>query len=107
MSKNFKTFLKHAAKDYYNQSVNPPVVRASTLIFKSIEEIRKTQNKSIKDPVGGHFTYGREGTSTIFALLEITSQVFGAFQRILVSLLDATCEFSIGSFKSSICIVLN
>ena len=33
MSKSFKTFLKHAGKDYYNQSVNPPVVRASTLIF--------------------------------------------------------------------------
>ena len=50
MSKSFKTFLKHAGKDYYNQSVNPPVVRASTLIFKSIEEIRKTQNKAIKEP---------------------------------------------------------
>jgi len=36
MSKLFKTFLKHAGKDFYNQSVNPPVVRASTLIFKSI-----------------------------------------------------------------------
>ena len=45
MSKNIKTFLKHATKDYYNQSVNPAVVRASTLIFKSIEDIRKTQNK--------------------------------------------------------------
>ena len=51
MVKSFKTFLKHAGKDFYNQSVNPPVVRASTLIFKSIEDIRKTQNKYNKNPI--------------------------------------------------------
>ena len=62
MNKSFKTFLKHAGKEYYNQSVNPPVVRASTLIFKSFDDIRKTQNKAIKNPVGGHFSYGREGS---------------------------------------------
>ncbi len=67
MSKSFKTFLKHAGKDFYNQSVNPPVVRASTLIFKSIDDIRKMQNKAMKDPIGGHFSYGREGSSKIFA----------------------------------------
>ena len=71
MSKSFKTFLKHAGKDFYNQSVNPPVVRASTLIFKSIDELRKMQNKAKKDPTGGHFSYGREGSSTIFALQKI------------------------------------
>ena len=48
MAKSFKTFLKHAGKDFYNQSVNPPVVRASTLIFKSTDEIRKKQNKAKK-----------------------------------------------------------
>ena len=55
MTKSFKTFLKHTAKDYHNQSVNPPVVRASTIIFKSMQHIRKMQNKSKKDPTGGHF----------------------------------------------------
>jgi len=40
MTKSFKTFLKHTAKDYHNQSVNPPVVRASTIIFKSMQDIR-------------------------------------------------------------------
>ena len=83
MTKSFKTFLKHAGKDYYNQTVNPPVVRASTLIFKSIEEIRKTQNKSIKDPVGGHFTYGREGSSTIFALQKILRTLEESYQVFL------------------------
>ena len=45
MVKSFKTFLKHTAKDFHNQSVNPPVVRASTIIFKSMQHIRKTQAK--------------------------------------------------------------
>ena len=83
MTKSFKTFLKHAGKDYYNRTVNPPVVRASTLLFKSIEEIRKTQNKSIKDPVGGHFTYGREGSSTIFALQKILRTLEESYQVFL------------------------
>ena len=50
MSKSFKTFLKHTAKDFHNQSVNPPVVRASTIIFKSMKDIRKTQGKAKKKP---------------------------------------------------------
>ena len=83
MTKSFKTFLKQAGKDYYNRTVNPPVVRASTLLFKSIEEIRKTQNKSIKDPVGGHFTYGREGSSTIFALQKILRTLEESYQVFL------------------------
>ena len=45
MSNSFKTFLKHTAKDFHNQSVNPPVVRASTIIFKSMKDIR---NRSLK-----------------------------------------------------------
>ena len=40
MNKNLKTFLKHTAKDYENKSVNPPVVRASTIIYRSMQEIR-------------------------------------------------------------------
>ena len=47
MGNSFKTFLKHTAKDFHNQSVNPPVVRASTIIFKSMKDIRKTQAKAI------------------------------------------------------------
>ena len=75
MANNFKTFLKHAAKDYYNQSVNPPVVRASTIIFKSMNELRKTQFKGKKDPTGGHFEYGRQGTSTTFSLQQMLKKM--------------------------------
>ena len=75
MAKSFKTFLKHTAKDYHNQSVNPPVVRASTIIFKSMQDIRKTQNKAKKDPTGGHFDYGRQGTSTTHVLQKILTKI--------------------------------
>jgi len=75
MTKSFKTFLKHTAKDYHNQSVNPPVVRASTIIFKSMQDIRKMQNKAKKDPTGGHFDYGRQGTSTTHILSQILKKM--------------------------------
>ena len=75
MNYSFKTFLKHTAKDFHNQSVNPPVVRASTIIFKSTQDIRKTQNKYKKDPTGGHFDYGRQGTSTTHILQKILTKI--------------------------------
>jgi len=75
MSNSFKTFLKHTAKDFHNQSVNPPIVRASTIIFKSMQHIRKTQAKAKKNPTGGHFDYGRQGTSTTHILQQILSKL--------------------------------
>ncbi len=75
MNKSFRTFLKHTAKDYYNQSVNPPVVRASTIIFKTMNELRKTQAKGKKNPIGGHFDYGRQGTSTTFILQKMLKKM--------------------------------
>ena len=75
MSNSFKTFLKHTAKDFHNQSVNPPVVRASTIIFKSMKHIRKTQNKAKKNPIGGHYDYGRQGTSTTYILQKILTKL--------------------------------
>ena len=75
MSKSFRTFLKHTAKDFHNQSVNPPVVRASTIIFKSMQHIRKTQLKAQKNPTGGHYDYGRQGTSTTHILQKILTKL--------------------------------
>jgi cystathionine beta-lyase len=75
MSSSFKTFLKHTAKDFHNQSVNPPVVRASTIIFKSMNHIRRTQIKAQKNPTGGHYDYGRQGTSTTHILQKILTKL--------------------------------
>ena len=60
MDYSFKTFLKHTAKDFHNHSVNPPVVRASTIIFKSMQDLRKMQRMALKKPLGGHYDYGRK-----------------------------------------------
>ena len=75
MVKSFKTFLKHTAKDFHNHSVNPPVVRASTIIFKSMNDIRRTQAKYKRDPRGGYFDYGRQGTSTTYILQKILTKL--------------------------------
>jgi len=83
MSNSFKTFLKHTAKDFHNQSVNPPVVRASTIIFKSMQDIRKMQNKAKKNPTGGHFDYGRQGTSTTHILQKILSKLEESYHTFL------------------------
>ena len=83
MTNSFKTFLKHTAKDFHNQSVNPPVVRASTIIFKSMQDIRKMQNKAKSDPTGGHFDYGRQGTSTTHVLQKILSKLEESYHTFL------------------------
>ncbi len=75
MKTSLRTFIKHTAKDFYNQSVNPPVVRASTIIFKNLQEIEKTQKKYLKDPRSGNFDYGRQGTPTTYALQRILKEM--------------------------------
>ena len=75
MKTNLRTFLKHSAKDFYNQSVNPPVVRASTIIFKNLQEIEKIEKKYSLDPKSGNFNYGRQGTATTYALQRILQEM--------------------------------
>ena len=60
MKRNLRTFIKHTAKDFHNQSVNPAVVRASTIIFKNLQEIERTEKKYLKNPRSGNFNYGRQ-----------------------------------------------
>ena len=75
MKTNLRTFIKHTAKDFHNQSVNPPVVRASTILFKNLQEIEKTEKKYLKDPRSGNFNYGRQGTTTTYALQKILQEM--------------------------------
>ena len=75
MKTNLRTFIKHSAKDFNKQSVNPPVVRASTIIFKNLQEIEKAEKKYLKDPRSGNFNYGRQGTSTTYALQKILQEM--------------------------------
>ena len=45
MTKSLKTFLINSEKDNLNKSANPAIVRASTIYFKSIQEMQKLQKK--------------------------------------------------------------
>ena len=38
-------------------------------------QLRKTQKRSKKDPTGGHFDYGRQGTSTTFILTQMLKEM--------------------------------
>ena len=80
MVNSVKTFLKQVGKDYQNQSVNPPVVRASTIIFKTLQDIKKTQSNYKKNPLSKNFDYGRKGTSTTFSLQELLRKIENAYQ---------------------------
>ena len=39
MKKSIKTFLKHPIKDSSNRSANPAVIRASTILFNTMQEL--------------------------------------------------------------------
>ena len=57
--KDWKIFKRRKMAN--NEKIFIIVVRASTIIFKSMKHIRKTQAKAQKNPTGGHYDYGRQG----------------------------------------------
>ena len=48
MKKSVKTFLKSAEKDEIARSANPAIVRASTIYFKTMQEMRQHQKNISK-----------------------------------------------------------
>jgi len=83
MGKSFKTYLKHSYKDFKTRSVNPPLVRTSTVVFKSMKDLRNIQKKNLKNPRGGHFEYGRQGTSTTYELEKILNNIEESYHTFL------------------------
>ena len=75
MKKTVKTFLKSAAKDYVARSVNPPVVRASTILFKTMQELRKHQKNIARGKDVAHWDYGRQGSQTTIQLQKILKEL--------------------------------
>ena len=70
MKKSISTFLKHTAQDKVNRSANPAVVRASTIFFKSMQELLKHKEPS-KNKRVDFYDYGRSGTQTTTQLQNI------------------------------------
>ncbi len=46
MKKSIKTFLKHPTKDNSNRSANPAVIRASTILFNTMQELYQHEKKN-------------------------------------------------------------
>jgi len=99
MSKSIKTYLKTSAKDYSYRSVNPPVVRASTILFKTMQELRKHQKDFIskRKPEVEYWDYGRSGTQTTLKLQKMLRGLEEAYQVFLTPTGFAAVALSIMS----------
>ena len=75
MKKTLKTFLKSSAKDYVARSINPPIVRASTILFKTVQELRKHQQNLAKEKKTTYWDYGRQGSQTTIQLQNILKEL--------------------------------
>ena len=83
MKKSISTFLKHPTKDNTNRSANPPVTRASTILFNSMQEMYQHELKIKKHKKVSHYTYGRYGSTTTIELENILKELEQAYHVFL------------------------
>ena len=83
MKKSINTFLKHPTKDKTNRSANPPVARASTILFDTMQEMYKHEAKIKQHKNVSHYTYGRYGSTTTIELENILKELEKAYHVFL------------------------
>ena len=83
MKKSIRTFLKHPTKDNSNRSANPAVIRASTILFNTMQELYEHEKKIKKHQKVSHYSYGRYGSSTTIELENILKELEQAFHVFL------------------------
>ena len=83
MKKSITTFLKHPTRDHTNRSANPPVTRASTILFNSMQEMHEHESKIKKHKKVSHYTYGRYGSTTTIELENILKELEQAYHVFL------------------------
>ena len=83
MKKSIKTFLKHPTKDNSNRSANPAVIRASTILFNTMQELYQHERKIKKHQKISHYSYGRYGSSTTIELENMLKELEHAFHVFL------------------------
>ena len=83
MKKSIKTFLKHPTKDNSNRSANPAVIRASTILFNTMQELHQHEKKIKLHQKISHYSYGRYGSSTTIELENILKELEQAFHVFL------------------------
>ena len=82
LSKNLRPhtrLLKGGSAPAYRggKAVNPPVVRASTVLFDSVEELAAMRARRNDERL---FTYGARGNPTAFALEDVVADIEGGFR---------------------------
>ena len=75
MKKSISTFLKHPTKDNANRSANPPVTRASTILFNSMQELYDHEKKIKANKKISYYSYGRYGSTTTIELENILKEL--------------------------------
>ncbi len=83
MKKSIATILKHPIKDNFNRSANPPVMRASTILFNSMQELYAHEDKIKKKKKVSHYSYGRYGSTTTIELENILKELEKAYHVFL------------------------
>ena len=83
MKKSLITFLKRPTKDTSNRSANPPVTRASTILFNSMQEMYKHELRIKKHERVSYYTYGRYGSTTTIELENILKELEQAYHVFL------------------------
>tara|TARA_E500000178_G_scaffold288033_1_gene290520 strand:+ start:146 stop:1342 length:1197 start_codon:yes stop_codon:yes gene_type:complete len=83
MKKSINTFLKHPTKDSANRSANPAVIRASTILFNTMQELYAHEKKIKKHQKVSHYSYGRYGSSTTIELENMLKELEQAFHVFL------------------------
>jgi cystathionine beta-lyase len=75
MKKSISTLLKHSSFNKINRSANPPVVRASTILFNSMQELASHEKKILNGKPITHYAYGRYGSQTTIELQKIVKEL--------------------------------
>ena len=83
MKKSIRTFLKQPTKDNRNRSANPPVIRASTILFNTMQEMHQQELKVKKHQKITHYSYGRYGSTTTIELENILKELEQAYHVFL------------------------
>ena len=91
------TKLKHLAQDKKSRSANPAIVRASTILFKSMQEIIRHEKLVKQDKKVDFYEYGRGGSQTTIALQNFIAELEGAHRVFLTPTGFAAVALSIMS----------
>jgi cystathionine beta-lyase len=75
MKKSISTLLKHSSFNKINRSTNPAIVRASTILFDSMQELAAHEKKILENKPITHYAYGRYGSQTTIELQNIVKEL--------------------------------